>query len=210
VAIVAESEGSLITQVYLAVDPGAPISQAILLSPLDQPGRVYYPPPGRSGFGLATGDALQSLTYALAGFSPVHLRADGPFLRSIVDHAASLRGLLSCPPPVSEELLEPLADSLADPAAPAGVPAVVVPAFHGGLLSNPVAQRDIDALLRGGRVGPDPGAGAAAAVLRGAAAGWQVPSLPLSLYTSSPDHPSCAAMTAGLRRWVGPGTLTGR
>jgi hypothetical protein len=30
-----------------------------------------------------------------------------------------------------------------------------------------------------------------------------VPDLPLALYNASPDRPSCAAMTAGLRRWVG-------
>lgn len=213
VSIVAESEGSLLTEVYLAADPGAPVVRAILLSPLDQPARVYYPPAGRSGYGVATGAALASLTSALGGISPVHLPADAPLLRSIVDHASSLRGLLSCPSPIPEDILEPLADSLADPVPPAaGIPTVVVPAFHGGLLTNAQAQGDVDRLLAGRSVRSGSVATAAETLLRRAAAGWQVPSLPLSLYAGSSDRPSCPAMTAALRRWVGPisGKIPGR
>lgn len=205
VSIVAESEGSLVTEVYLAADPRAPVSRAVLLSPLDQPARVYYPASGREGFGVVTGAALSWLTQALGGISPVHLPADAPFLRSIVDHAPALRGLLSCPPRTPVELLEPLADSLADPQPPPPrIPAGVVAAFHGGLLTNPQAQADVDRLLAGRPVRSATPMGWAETLLRRASAGWQVPSLPLALYNASPDHPSCSAMTAALRQWVGP------
>ena len=206
VAIVAESEGSLVTQVYLAADPAAPVSQVILLSPLDQPGRVYYPPAGRDGYGLAAGDSLQAVTDLLGAISPVHLPANAPFLRSIVDHAGALRGLLSCPLPEQETLLEPLADALADPAAPSapGVRVVVEPAYHGGLLTNPGAQHDIDRLLSGRPVRSATGLGTVETLLRGAAAGWQAPTLPLAVFGPAPDHPSCAAMVARIRSWVGP------
>jgi hypothetical protein len=205
VDVVAESEGALVARVFLAAYPHAPVSRVVLLSPLDQPGRVYYPPGGGQGFGVATGRVLEGVTDLLAGISPIHLRADSPFLRSVVGEAPGLRGLLSCPTRPAEDLLEPLADALADPASPGpAVPAVVVAAFHGGLLTNPQAQRDVGLLLRGRRVAPDGALDAAETVLRGAAAGWQAPTLPLALYTASPDHPSCAAMTASIRRWVAP------
>lgn len=203
VDVVAESEGALVARVFLAAYPYAPVARVVLLSPLDQPGRVYYPPGAGQGFGLATGQVLEGVTDLLAGISPIHLRADSPFLRSVVSEAAGLRGLLSCPTRPAEDLLEPLADALADPAAPgSAVPALVLAAFHGGLLTNPQAQRDVGLLLRGRRVPPDGALDAAETVLRGAAAGWQAPTLPLALYTASPDHPSCAAMTAAIRRWV--------
>jgi hypothetical protein len=206
VAIVAESEGSLVAEVYLAADPVAPVSQVILLSPLDQPARVYYPPAGRDGYGLATGDSLQAVTDLLGAISPVHLPANAPFLRSIVDHAGALRGLLSCGLPGREVLLEPLADALADPAAPSvpGVRVVVEPAYHGGLLTNHGAQQDIDRLLSGRSVQTTTGLGTVETLLRGAAAGWQVPALPPALFSPSPDHPSCAAILTSIRVWVGP------
>lgn len=205
VTIVAESEGSLVTEVYLAADPRAPVSRAVLLSPLDQPARVYYPPSGREGFGVATGVALSWLTQTLASVSPVRLPAEGPFLRSIVDHAPALRGLLSCPPRTQVDLLEPLADSLADPQPPPPrLPAGVVAAFHGGLLTNPQAQGDVGRLLAGRPVRSGTAMEWAETVLRRASAGWQVPSLPLALYTASPDHPSCSTVTAAIRQWVGP------
>lgn len=213
VVVVAESEGSLIAEIFAATDPAAPVSRMILLSPLDQPARVYYPAPGEDGFGLATGGALDVMMAALGGISPVHLPPNSPLLRSIVGQAPSLRGLLSCPPTVPVYLLEPLADALAGPVAPPGaMPSAVLPAFHGGLLTNSGAQHDIDRLVAGGDLPPSGLLGPVEAVLRGSAAGWQVPSLPLSLYTTGPDAPSCRDITAGLARWVSlpPGSVRGR
>src|SRR6266540_1332076 len=43
VAIVAESEGALVAKTYLAATPGAPVDELVMLSPLVQPARVWYP-----------------------------------------------------------------------------------------------------------------------------------------------------------------------
>lgn len=206
VAIVAESEGALVARVYAAAYPDAPVSRLVLLSPLDRPGRVFYPVAGRSGFGTAAGGVLALVTDLLGGMSPVHLPPDSPFLRSIVDHAPALRGLLSCRTAVPETLVEPLADALADPQAPGGeVPAVVLPAYHGGLLTNPSAQSVVKKLLGGEPVHSSALTASAESVLRAAAAAWQTPTLPLSLYEPSPDRPSCSAMTARVRAWTATG-----
>lgn len=87
----------------------------------------------------------------LGDISPVELSADDPLFRSVVDHAGGLRGLLACPTPgVAEHLIEPLADAVADPEAPStSVPVTVISAFHGGLLTDVEARRDVARLLGG-------------------------------------------------------------
>jgi hypothetical protein len=204
VAIVAESEGSLVARTYLAAYLGAPVDRVVLLSPLDQPARVFYPEAGKQGYGLFTGYALGALTDLLGNISPVDLPADGPFLRSIVDHAGELRNLLECPTAAPEALVEPLADAVADGVGPGhAVRSVVVPAFHGGLLTDDRATHDIDILLSGGTVHTNPLVAAAERVIRLAAGPWQVPALPLSL-DGGTDRPTCATMTADVRAWAGP------
>ncbi|MCU4183541.1 hypothetical protein K6U06_04160 [Acidiferrimicrobium sp. IK] len=202
VALVAESEGSLIARTYLAADPGAPVDRVILLSPLQEPGRVFYPVAGHQGYGVLTGYALRALTNLLGGISPVDLPADSPFLRSIVDHSGELRDLLACPTAMPEALVEPLADAVADPSTPARVPSVVVPAFHGGLLTDRRAQREVATLLAGGRVESDRALEAIDRAVRLAAAPWQVPALPLAVTVGGSDHPTCAAMEADIQRWI--------
>lgn len=210
VSIVAESEGELVARVYAAAVPAAPIARLVLLSPLDEPGRVYYPLDGHEGYGLMTGYELRGLTAVLGGISPVQMPADSPFLRSIVDHAGDLRNLLSCPAnDTPEEIIEPLADAVVDPASPApGVPTIVLPAFHGGLLSDTQAQADVEALLQGKRPAPSAsGLAGLETTLRLASASWQVPALPLSLYPTpgggGSDSPTCSAMAAHIQAWIG-------
>lgn len=203
VDIVAESEGSLIAEVYAAAYPDAPVGRLVLLSPLDQPGRVYYPPGDDEGFGVATGRALQLVTDLLGGISPIHLNANSPFLRSVVSEAPALRGLLSCPTRPAEDLLEPLADALADPYPPTGHMTVrVLPAFHGGLLTNHEAQSDVGRLIAGKQVKSDASLDTLETIMRRASSAWQLPTLPLSLFSSSPDNPSCARMTSEIRSWI--------
>ena len=45
-------------QVYLAATPRAPVDAVVLLSPLAEPGRVFYPPRGDEGWGVATGTMI--------------------------------------------------------------------------------------------------------------------------------------------------------
>jgi hypothetical protein len=206
VDVVAESEGALLARTYLAADPAAPVAETLLLSPLDQPGRVFYPQRGHQGYGVLTGSALEVLTDVLGKISPVDLPADGPFLRSIVEHARELRNVLSCPTtPVRETLVEPLADAVTDPVGPSKtVPSLIVAGFHGGLLTSPSVDKDLGRLLAGHTVTSSHTLSSLEHLIRLAAAAWQVPSLPLSLYAGrrGSDDPSCATMTAGIQRWI--------
>lgn len=205
VNVVAESEGELVARVFAAAYPDAPLDHLILLSPLDQPGRVYYPTAGEQGYGIMSGWELRVVTALLDGISPVNLPADSPFLRSIVDHAGELRNLLSCPTAnAKEELIAPLADAVAAPASPSDIPTVVLPAFHGGLLSDPAAQQDVAALVEGRKLPVSPGLEGVDSLIRLISDPWQMPALPLSLFPASgPDNPSCAAMESNIQQWIG-------
>jgi hypothetical protein len=208
VSIVAESEGSLVAKTYLAATPTAPVNELVLLSPLVSPARVYYPPGGLEGWGVAAGVELKGLTAGLKVISPIDLTPDTPLLRSIDDNASAVRGLLTCPLPGVEQLaLFPLADAVASPHPTAiGIPATVVPAFHGGLLSSGAVHKTIALRLDGGTLPRYDIWSSVERVVRVASSAWQVPPLPLSLnpaWGRPPGRaPSCAAMAAVLQRWV--------
>ena len=208
-SIVAESEGALAAKAYLLANPAAPVRELILLSPLVSPARVWYPPPGRSGWGLATGWELRELGRVLRTLSGSDLTTETPLVRSIVDHAPALRGALACPlPNVHELALFPLADAVAAPhPSRIRIPSGVVPAFHGGLLSEPSVQETVTGYLDDSRPPPAAAWLAAELLLRAASAAWQVPELPLTLNAAwreppGPD-PGCGQIAAALRRWVG-------
>jgi hypothetical protein len=209
-SIVAESEGSLVAKTYLAATPGAPVNELVMLSPLVRPARVYYPPGGSEGWGVAAGFELQGLTAGLRMISPIDMTPDTPLLRSIADNAPLVRDLLTCPlPGVHQLALFPLADAVASPHPSAvGIPARVVPAFHGGLLGSGAVHKTIALQLDGGRL-PDYAVWTVAErVLRVGTSAWQVPPLPLSLnraWGHPPGRsPTCAAMAIVLHQWVAP------
>src|SRR5207302_806308 len=208
VSIVAESEGSLVAKTYLAATPTAPVDELVMLSPLVRPGRVYYPPNGHEGWGVAAGLELKALTAGLKWISPIDLTPDTPLLRSIADNAPAVRDLLTCPLPGVEQLaLFPLADAVASPHPTAvGIPASVVPAFHGGLLGSGAVDRTISLRLDGGRVPSYNAWSVVERVLRLASSAWQVPPLPLSLnpaWGHPPGRsPSCASIAAALHTSV--------
>ncbi|MBV9409954.1 MAG: hypothetical protein JO148_00035 [Acidimicrobiia bacterium] len=210
VSIVAESEGSLVAKTYLAATPSAPVNELVLLSPLVSPARVYYPPDGQEGWGVAAGVELKGLTAGLKVISPIDLTPDTPLLRSIADNASSVRELLTCPLPGVDQLaLFPLADAVASPHPTAiGIPASVVPAFHGGLLSSGAVHKTIAFRLDGGKLPQYDVWSSVERVVRVASSAWQVPPLPLSLNPAwghpPGDSPSCGSMEAALQQWVGP------
>jgi hypothetical protein len=207
-SIVAESEGSLIAKTYLAATPEAPVNELVMLSPLVRPARVYYPPGGREGWGVAAGLELQGITAVVREISPIDMTPDSPLLRSIADNASTVRDLLTCPLPGVEQLaLFPLADAVASPHPSAvGIPARVVPAFHGGLLGSDAAHKTIALRLDGGKVPDYEVWSVAERVLRVTSSAWQVPALPLSLnpaWGRPPGRaPSCASMASALHQWV--------
>jgi len=146
VTIVAESEGSLIAERYIA-RPGVPVDQLIVLSPIVGPGAVYYPPRGQDGWGVASGWGLRGLASLMSAVSPLHFEADAPIVRTVVDEPATFRETCSMGSVARVEFL-PLADALAGRVEGASAADVkVVTAFHGGLLGDRGVRTAIRSLL---------------------------------------------------------------
>jgi hypothetical protein len=183
VAIVAVSEGSAVVESYLARASAAPISAVVLVSPLVDPGRVSYPPPGTAGWGMVAGMGLAVMDELLGPISAkVDLAPEQPFLRSLLAEHAELAGSPANGGhrrPAPELAILPLADAVSGPPSlPPGVKAVVTLAFHGGNLTDPAVSRWIDDELSGR---PVPDEGVEAMLDRAIAAvcsAWRVPSLP--------------------------------
>jgi len=208
VAVVAESEGALVAKTYLAANPNAPVDELVMLSPLVQPARVFFPSDGEQGWGLATGWELREIGSLFRDLSGADMSADMPVVRTMMDHGPAVRGLLACPLPRTRQLaLFPLADAVATPhPSQIGIPSEVVPAFHGGLLANDRIREAVSGYLEHGRVEPATVWPVAQEVLRASAAAWQVPELPLTVNPAwsgpSGRSPSCDAMAASLRQWL--------
>src|SRR5262249_61270168 len=82
IGIVAESEGALVALTYLLGTPGAPVRSIVVLSPLAEPGRVSYPAPGRVGWGVAAGAAVNGAAAGLRDGSPGAEAARTPPVRA--------------------------------------------------------------------------------------------------------------------------------
>lgn len=209
VAIVAESEGSLVAKAYLAAHPDAPVDELVMLSPLVQPVRVWYPRKGADGWGLAAGWELRELGGLFHDLSDANVSADMPVVRSVLDHGPALRDLLACPLPHTHQLaLFPLADAVATPhPSQIGIPSGVVPAFHGGLLADGSVRQVVARYLEHGSVPTATVWPVVEQLLRASAAAWQVPELPLTLnhaWSGPPGRtPSCDAISVSLRAWLG-------
>lgn len=189
VDLVAESEGTLVALAYLSRHPQAPVGAVALLSPIVDPGRVRFPGRGQQGWGLAAGWELRGLLRLVSGISPFDLSPDGPLLGSIGTGASALALAGGCPPRWATLVLVPVADAVTLPLrlATAGeqrLTVVGVPAFHGGLLSDPDVRRQLADFFAGRPVAPRPGWTAAADVVSGVAAAWRVPPLAASLAAS--------------------------
>jgi hypothetical protein len=77
---------------------------------------------------------------------------------------------------VREFAILPLADATSATSTVAiDLPYFVVPAFHGGLLNDPAAQREVGRVLSGDNPGGDTLLAFVEHMIAGAAAAWQVP-----------------------------------
>jgi hypothetical protein len=206
--IVAESEGALVAKAYLLAHPGAPVDTLVLLSPLVEPGSAYYPPAGDDGWGAAAGFGLRWISAAARTLAPLDVTSDDGLFRSLAENAPALRGMLACPIAGVDELaVFPLADAVAggEPNLD-GLPATVVPAFHGGLADNADVQRTIRDALEGGAT-PDGGwLETTDTVIRAGTAAWRVPTLPFSVnpaWEEGDDVGGCGDITALVEAWVG-------
>ena len=207
VAVVAESEGALVAGAYvLGLRPSA-VDDLVLLSPLVEPGRVYYPPRGESGWGVAGGWLLRLLARSVKALSGVDLSPDSPLLRSLTDHAPALRAAMGCTPAlVRQVVVFPLADAVAAPPGRLGDDVVVVPAFHGGLLEDGSVGDALRRLVAGARPATPPGWSLVERLTRAASAAWQVPGLPVGLNRAwtagGRSAHGCPAAARELARWL--------
>jgi hypothetical protein len=198
VDIVAESEASLVAEVYLASHPNAPVKRVVLLSPLISPGRVYYPALGRSGWGMAGGAVLEGLDQVVGPLAGEPLPPRGPFMRSILSAGPKLDDLLACiPRGVRVQAILPLADALAAPSKLSlPVPYVIVPSFHGGLLDEPEVTGLVKDFLEGRSLRQSDFWSTLETAVDWAANAWQVPSLEKSLEPAWRAEPACARIIA--------------
>ena len=207
VTIVAESEGSLVAKAYLAASPGAPVRNLVILSPLVDPGRVYYPSDGNEGWGAFGGLELSGIAWALGGVSPVDVEPDTPFLRSIVDHAPAVSALMACDiPRVRELAVLPLDTAVSATPRDLGIPFTVVPGFHGGMLDDKTTARLVRRVVDGRPVPRDSAWVVAEGVISAGATAWQVPRLAADINDAWHDAPrtdDCRAVRAHLQRWLG-------
>jgi hypothetical protein len=207
VGIVAESEGALVALTYLLGTPGAPVRSIVVLSPLPEPGRVSYPAPGRVGWGVAAGAALNVTAAVVDALSPIEVRADTPLFRSIVEDAPLFQGLMRCrTPDVRELAVLPFDTGLAAPLpASIDVPTIVRPGFHGGLLGDDDSEALVRRVLRGQPVHTASRWKTTGRVVQALASPWQVPSLTKSLEPSwrhLPDPDDCPAVRRTLRAYL--------
>lgn len=183
IALVAQSEGTLVVRTYLTGYPHPDVDAVVLLSPLIRPGRVYFPPPqASSGWGIATGWLLREMFDVVRATSNSKVSPDDPFVRSILDNAPAYRGMILCPVPgVREIAFVPFSEAAVTPpqSATAGIPVVELPGIHAGLLGEPDVQQHMIAFLRGQPAGSSPGPGYA--VIQRAAVAWQAPALALGI-----------------------------
>ena len=149
VALLGSSEGAMVARTYLEKTPPGPVNVVLLFSPLIQPGRVYYPPPGYDGWGVVAGWELRGI-FALANVrKKFRNHPDEPFVRSILADAPFYRNRTLCP--VGGVRMAAFLPTVSAVEAPPGefthISTLQLPAFHGGVLRQRVAnERAIDFL----------------------------------------------------------------
>jgi pimeloyl-ACP methyl ester carboxylesterase len=179
VAVVAESEGTLIATAMLTLHPDAPVGRLALLSPILEPGRAHFPEPGEEGPGVVAGYQLRAVMEIIDQISTLPLSADGPLSTSVRRWSDVLaEATIADRPGVEELAVVPLADSVTGRAG-AGyeIGVVVVPGFHGGLRSRADVQDLLLTWIRDGGVEGSEVLAALDRLIAGSAAAWHVPSL---------------------------------
>jgi hypothetical protein len=209
ITLVAESEGALLAKAYVAATPDAPVRNLVAVSPLVDPGRVYYPRADAEGWGVFGKLEMEGLSWALGGLSPVEVNPDTPFLRSIVDDAPAFNDLMSCPlPGVHQAAVLPLDTGVSAPAPRRiGIPFTVVPGFHGGMLDDASTAAVVERVLEGRPVREHDGWSLTEGVIQAGASAWQVPALAADVneaWAREPADGDCAAVRRHLQVSLAP------
>ncbi|MFB9234693.1 hypothetical protein ACFFWC_03955 [Plantactinospora siamensis] len=181
VALMAESEGAMVSVTYLRDTPGSPVKALLMFSPLVRTGRAYYPPPSASsGWGLVAGWELRGIFGAVNLMTGGHDSADEPFVRSLLENAPFYRYQTLCPVPgVRVVAFLPTVSAAETPPGPyTNIPTFVTPGLHGGLLGRPAIHDRADDFLAGAKVAAPRGEYGIIQVLAGA---WQAPSLAITV-----------------------------
>ena len=184
VDIVAESEGTLGVDAMLARHPHAPVGSVVLLSPIVAPGQTGYP--GASGAGLVTGDELHALIWFVGGLSPFGTAGAQTLISSVNSVGARFAAAAAHHARIRLLDVVPLADAVTLPACPLPPNVVVIPAFHGELVSDPAALQAARQFLTGQTVTGAPDLRATAEIVAAAATAWRMPE-------SAAPSPPCGA-----------------
>jgi hypothetical protein len=182
VSLIAQSEGTFVVRRYLAGTSHPPVNAVVLMSPLVEASRVYFPPPRvGSGWGVGTGWLMRAMLSVARATGGQPISPDEPFVRSLLDDAVLYRDQMLCPVPgVRIVAFVPLPDAVVvPPDRYAHVPVVGLVDLHGGMLPRADVQRQLLAFLAGGSV--DGGTGRWFTTVQKATSGWQVPALALPL-----------------------------
>ncbi len=209
VDVVAESEGALVAKTALLADPSAAVATLVLASPLEDPGRVWYPTIGDQNWGVASNEAMLLISDALQSVSPINLSPDNPLFASLDQQAPLLENAMSCPiAGIRQFALLPLADATVGPAAvQLSFPSVVLAAFHGGLIESPSGEKIISRVLADQPVANDQLLVLADEAISYAASAWQVPALepldfPRAAHDAGRGYAECGRIGAELRSAV--------
>jgi hypothetical protein len=184
VAVISESEGTMVTGTYFATEPHPPVSVYVQSSPLMRPARDSYPPPGREGYGWLGGwEARGMFAIVRRETSAFKANPDIPFLRSLLARAPRFRSRTLCAiPGVRSYMFVPLEAAVTMGRGPvARIPWVALPGWHATLLHRGAVQDDVRRLLASGHLPNRPAWRFLFQILRGGAAAWQSPALPLAL-----------------------------
>jgi hypothetical protein len=187
VDIVAESEGTLGLDAMLAQHPGAPVGSVVLLSPIVAPGQYGYKSTGSS---LVTRDELHALIWFVGGLSPFGTSGAQTLISSVNSVGARFASAAAEHAPVRMLDVIPLADAVTLPACPLPGNVVVIPAFHGELLGDPVALRTVHRFLTDQSVTGVPSLRATAEIVAAAATAWRMPE-------STAPSPPCRSAPGG-------------
>jgi hypothetical protein len=184
VDVVAESEGTLGVYAMLARHPDVPVRSVVLLSPIVAPGQAGFR--GTSGTSLVTGDELRAMVWFVGGLSPFGTSGAETLIDSVNSVGARFAAAAARHGRVRLLEIIPLADAVTLPACPLPRNVVVIPAFHGELLGDPAALREVRGFLTHRRVTGMPVLRTTAEIMAAAASAWRMPE-------HAPPSPPCQA-----------------
>jgi hypothetical protein len=175
----------------LARHPHVPLGSVVLLSPIVAPGQVSYPVgagPGADGDrGLVPGYELRAMVGFIGSLSPYGSAGAQTLISSVNKSGAQFAGKAAAVArhlPIRWLLVLPLADALTLPACALPTQAVVVPALHGGLATDPVVAPIVRGFLDGQQVRAHSGLQDVAETMAAAASAWRMP-------VGTPPSPPC-------------------